>query len=62
MSDFQPVRAGNGSAWRTLFIVAQLVIGAFFALAFFLSPVTFAIALGVTSVALSGVYVALRMG
>jgi hypothetical protein len=61
MTDFHPVRAGNGSAWRTLFIIAQLVIGAIFALAFFLSPVTFTIALGVTSVALSAAYIALRV-
>ena len=61
MSTFQPVSVGNGTGWRTLFIIAQLVVGAFFAIAFFLSPVTVAIALAVTSVALSGVYIALRV-
>lgn len=46
--------------WRTLFILAQLALGLIFAAAFFFGPTLLTVALGVTSTALSGVYIALR--
>ena len=57
--------ANPGSArrtWRTLFIIAQCVLAAVFALAFFFSTTVFAAALAAVSTALSAAYIALRIG